>query len=537
MDGDIRVVYNNGSGRVRHRRIRYRLGIWPLTSPLSSSFAALATIVTMGGGCGAFVGPATPQRSLSRHRRQRPPTWPSVAPVGANTAVSRLTLDEYLADPTIFPNVPVIIRDVVSSLEIESLTDELMDAFGNELITMQRRTRINDEASMYEYENDGDDGSSSRLVKKKKKTTTTTTMTTTYDIPLGDCVNYMMDSNHDDSYFAFCEGLLPPLSYPSPPSSSSSSSSIERLGCKLRDIREMPFAGKHDDDVDVEEEDWFEYFPLELRPTDAIILAGTGATSTLHRDPFEWTGTSLCLEGTKVWRFVLPPPPPRSGGGGGGVGVIDEAFASHRLDSIAWDDVDGEEEDGGRVVLSAGWQSDMSLYDEIDDCFPSGYDWSMMEEDMDVDAYVREMEMACADANRLRPCRDALDALYRIADGTTTIDDYSDRDSSSSSSQSSPFMTAVQRSGDLLLIPAHCWHQTYAPMPSLAVSSQRCGARVDGANVVRHVLDVVAMMKKRNNNDDDDGRGGGIPDELKRDRYEEGSGKEIVRMLIDYVRR
>ncbi len=100
-------------------------------------------------------------------------------------------------------------------------------------------------------------------------------------------------------------------------------------------------------------------------------------------------------------------------------------------------------------------------------------------------------------------------------------------------------MTAVQRSGDLLLISAHCWHQTYATVPSLAISSQRCGARVDGANVIRHVLDVVAMMMKRDNNNDDDGDGEKVEilEELKRDRYEEGSGKEIVRKLIEYVRR
>jgi hypothetical protein len=47
------------------------------------------------------------------------------------------------------------------------------------------------------------------------------------------------------------------------------------------------------------------------------------------------------------------------------------------------------------------------------------------------------------------------------------------------------------------------------------------------------------MMTKRDNNNDDDGDGEKveIPEELKRDRYEEGSGKEIVRKLIEYVRR
>jgi hypothetical protein len=147
------------------------------------------------------------------------------------------------------------------------------------------------------------------------------------------------------------------------------------------------------------------------------------------------------------------------------VGVVDEAFASYRLDSIAWDDVNGHDHDdhehddgsdgdgggGGPIALSAGWQSDMSLYDTIDDAFPSGYDWSMMEEDVDdVDDYVRVMERTCADATMLRPCRDALNALHRIAGGKPSIVDDSDCDSderrqssssSSSSSESSTFST------------------------------------------------------------------------------------------------
>jgi len=211
------------------------------------------------------------------------------------------------------------------------------------------------------------------------------------------------------------------------------------------------------------------------------------------------------------------------------VSVVDEAFRSYRLDSIAWGNDDWEQHDDQRrrrrrrrrdepVVWSAGWQSDMSLYDTINEDFPSGFEWSTKEED-DEDGYTRDMELVGMDAARLRPCNNAKDALDRIAKSTGT------------SSLKTPFITAIQRQGDLLLIPAHCWHQTYAPVPSLAVASQQCGAMIDGGNVVGHVLDVVNL----NNWGKQQRREVVIPDELKRSCHEEGSGKEIVKQLIKYV--
>lgn len=174
-----------------------------------------------------------------------------------------------------------------------------------------------------------------------------------YNINLEDCIDYMMDSNNDDAYFAFCEGLLLPGSY----------DSTNELSNKLREIREAPFVGQ---------ENWFDYFPSNIRPSDAIILAGSGATSTLHRDPFEWTGMSICLEGIKIWRFILPPLLED-----GGVSIVDGALSSYRLDSIAWEQ-DGGNEEREPVAWSAGWQSDMSLFDfdSVDKNFPSGYKWS-----------------------------------------------------------------------------------------------------------------------------------------------------------------
>jgi len=370
----------------------------------------------------------------------------------SSALVPRLTLAEYLSSPVY--KSPVLIRDIVSPETIESLTDDLMHSLGDEEVEMQRKIK------------DEDDGSKTTEI---------------YDIALQDSIHYMMESSHCDSCFAFCEGLL---------------QSSSKLSDALMNIREAPFSNH---------ENWFDYFPSKIRPTDAIILAGTGATSTLHRDPFEWTGTSICLEGTKIWRFILPPPESK-----GGVAVVDEALASYRLDSIAWEEEEGGDDSKESVVLSAGWQSDMTLYDVIDESFPSAFDWVTMEED-DVDNFEREMERVGMDISCIRPSTDALDALNQIGNAKDSDD-------------SSPlFATAIHQPGDLLLIPAHCWHQTYAPLPSVAVASQRCGAKIDGDNVVQHILEIANC-----NNEE-------LPDILKSDSYNEGVGKEVVTNLIEYV--
>ena len=266
----------------------------------------------------------------------------------SSTIVRRLTLDEYLASPpSQYHQTPVIIRDIVSRETIESLADTLMTVLGQEEVSMQRK-------------------------KRNKSSKRSTSM---YSIKLEDCVDYMMDSNIDDAYFSFCEGLLP-----------GSNDLTSGLSNKLREIREAPFVGQ---------ENWFDYFPSNVQPSDAIIMAGSGATSTLHRDPFEWTGTSLCLEGIKIWRFILPPSLED-----GGVSIVDGAFSSYRLDSIAWEQEDGGIDEREPVAWSAGWQSDMSLFDAADDNFSSGYEWSTKHEN-DEEGCIRELELAGMDVATL----------------------------------------------------------------------------------------------------------------------------------------
>ncbi|BFZ22999.1 hypothetical protein BsWGS_26037 [Bradybaena similaris] len=54
-------------------------------------------------------------------------------------------------------------------------------------------------------------------------------------------------------------------------------------------------------------EDFFNLFPKEIRPWDCLLLWGTSfSRSTLHIDPYNWTGTNAVISGIKRWK-LLPP--------------------------------------------------------------------------------------------------------------------------------------------------------------------------------------------------------------------------------------
>ena len=164
-----------------------------------------------------------------------------------------------------------------------------------------------------------------------------------HDCTLTQGIDAIMDSTHADSRFIFQEGLL----------EQDNQLALNSLSKRLYAAQESLFT----------DEDWLQHFPSDMRPSSCVVMAGEGATSTLHRDPLEWTGTSLCLEGTKVWRFMAPSPT---------VQVVDELLHSYRLESIAWDD----EHD---TALSAGWQSDFNLFDTRSDNVPSAQALDEME--------------------------------------------------------------------------------------------------------------------------------------------------------------
>eukprot|EP00795_Rhopilema_esculentum_P012995 gene12995-3763_t len=54
-------------------------------------------------------------------------------------------------------------------------------------------------------------------------------------------------------------------------------------------------------------EDFFSLLPEEIRPWNAMLLWGTKySRSTLHIDPYNWTGTNAVISGRKQWKLYPP---------------------------------------------------------------------------------------------------------------------------------------------------------------------------------------------------------------------------------------
>ena len=292
-----------------------------------------------------------------------------------------------------FGETPVLVTGALQPRECEKLCDLVMSESDRVQVSLQRKRNVKN-----------------------------TTNTELYHCTLKQGIHAVMSSTHQDSRLIFQEGLL------------ESHKHFQLVSERISQAQESVFC---------DDEDWFQHFPSQVKPSSCVIIAGEGATSTLHRDPLEWTGTSLCLEGSKVWRFVPPSP---------NVTAIDNLLKCYRLDSIAWEDYD--------IPLSAGWQSDYNLYDRRANEIPSAQSL----DEMKPERKWKLTEDIAADLTQLQP-----------------------------NTQISSMWTAVQRPGDLMIIPAHWWHQTYALEPSIAVASQRCGALRDAPRVVHHILEKTCI--------------------------------------------
>ena len=333
----------------------------------------------------------------------------ALAPVGAITLVDRIPALDF--DPDIhyrhdsthqFSETPVLVESVLDPAECNQMCDTLMAASTSTLVTVQQtyKNHVSDETNNMEL----------------------------HDCTLEQGIHAIMDSSHADSRFIFEEGLLE--------RDRENQVALDLLSKRLYDAQEALFT----------DEDWLQHFPPTIRPSSCVVIAGEGSTSTLHRDPLEWTGTSICLEGEKVWRFLAPSPH---------VQAVDDTLQSYRLESIAWDEHD--------IALSAGWQSDYNLYDKRANDVPSAQALDEMES---TEKYERMTSIA-SDITKLEP-NIPLDTIKMY--------------------------TVIQKPGDLLIIPAHWWHQTYALEPSIAIASQRCGTIRDAPRLVHHILETTRLL-------------------------------------------
>mmetsp|Transcript_24750 Transcript_24750/g.54324 ORF Transcript_24750/g.54324 Transcript_24750/m.54324 type:complete len:573 (+) Transcript_24750:114-1832(+) len=430
---------------------------------------------------------------------------------------------------------PVIVEGVLSEEACEKLTDDLVSECGSIEVTLQRKRRESSTSKPFSTKGKKKTPKTSKRERRKNKSLknankskenndtkqdgggSTATTTDQYLCSFLEAIDLVLgQSKHDDALLAFCEGLLNPQfdTQENNLSQIENSSSQLSLQQKMEDVREELFqqqspmnlendSGK----IDTKKENiasrlidpcWFrEYFPTEASPTDCVILAGEGATSTLHRDPLEWTGTNLCLDGTKVWRFVAPPLAaaaveaarqvgetelpcdPLGDERSSSVVVIDELLDAYRLDSIAWGDR-GDDEDP--LILSAGWQSDYSLFASFNNGISSG-DPSELEEKQGTKEKLDTISRIASDADRLQP---------DIPVGIVGFGDSAGENGAEQSGNPVTVWSGVQKPGDMIVIPAHWWHQTYAMEASLAIASQRCGAKRDSERVLRHILETTA---------------------------------------------
>lgn len=361
---------------------------------------------------------------------------------------------------------PVLVENVLSKQECESILSQIVNELGDDFVTIQRKMRSIDENGSLQVEAD------------------------IAEDTLMNAFAYIMESHHDDAFFCFCEGLLDRKEH---------LKDVKRL---LRSAKERLFEVNSYDEKENDESkrDMFEFFPTETQPTDCVVIAGEGATSTLHRDPYTWTGTSLCLEGTKIWRFIAPPgalKAQKSINGCSGVAFIDDAVKSYRLPSVAWDE---------NVYLSSGWQSDMSLFSIRNEDIPSAEAFATLE-DENPKQTLEAMKAIAMSTEKLMP---SLDFPLHLAGNDAPI-----------------LFTVVQKPGDLLVIPAFWWHQTYALEPSVAIASQRGGTQRDAKRIITHIFETVGFDIHANE----------LPSVLKEvlDESYTGPAREITKSLFEVL--
>ena len=359
-------------------------------------------------------------------------------------------------DDIISYETPVIIENALTTDECESICDTMLSHLGSHEILIQRKTKT-------------------KINAKRNKNTKRKDMEkdkieyNQYKCSFHQALQYMMQSKHNDSLFAFCEGLLHNVD----------NEKIKQIKDKLQNLRENFF---HDSSIPM---DYFHYFPMDIQPSDCVVLAGEGSSSTLHRDPFEWTGTSICLEGTKIWRFIPPPLVELvtsvhacedvEQDDMSYIQYMDQFLNAYRLESVAWDKDKYDEKVS--MPLSAGWQSDKSLFAYRNKDIKSAESISEMDESSRM-IYLNDIVM---------------NNEYLKMNIFDNNDEVNKNIPNSFLAPATSIWTTVQKPGDLLIIPAYWWHQTYGLEPNLAIASQRCGMERDARRVMNHIVSVSGV--------------------------------------------
>ncbi len=149
---------------------------------------------------------------------------------------------------------PVLVENVLSKEMCERACDTMIHELGGNIVDLQRKTKLIDE--------DGNLSIGTKIVKCQ----------------LGDAFGFMMESHRNDSFFCFCEGLLDE-------NENESMVGLKdlflRAKNKLFDSCKDESGGGGGDDSS---RDLFEFFPEDMKPSDCVVVAGEGATSTVSED-------------------------------------------------------------------------------------------------------------------------------------------------------------------------------------------------------------------------------------------------------------
>lgn len=158
------------------------------------------------------------------------------------------------------------------------------------------------------------------------------------------------------------------------------------------------------------ESDLFSQWPMSMQPAkQCLIMGGAGGCSTLHTDMLGWTGWNLLLSGQKHWKFFAPAPE-----------VGEDLIAEVR-------------EMGGTFNLGFSCTSPVDMFHTVD--------------------------------GERCPDKGPNPMLSHSVFGP-------DVQRFPTSAHVKPLLEVVQRTGELVIFPAHYFHQTYHYGPTVAVASQ-----------------------------------------------------------------